>query len=67
MFYVSFLIRNSVAEINDDSGQPILSTRAHPSMEELVGGLNKKQIIMSLSIPLWKVTKALNIEDPILT
>jgi hypothetical protein len=67
MFYVSFLIRNSVAEIDDASGQPILSTRAHPSMEELVGGLNKKQIIMSLSIPLWKVTKALYIVNPILT
>ncbi|CAO3587214.1 unnamed protein product [Absidia cylindrospora] len=54
MFYVSFLIRNSVAGIDDTSGQPILSTRNHPTMEELVGGLSKKQIIMSLSIPLWK-------------
>ncbi|KAI9309181.1 Nse4 C-terminal-domain-containing protein [Cunninghamella echinulata] len=54
MFYVSFLIRNGVAEIDDTSGQPILSTRAHPSMEELAAGLSKKQIIMNLSIPLWK-------------
>ncbi|CAO3609108.1 unnamed protein product [Cunninghamella echinulata] len=54
MFYVSFLIRNGVAEIDDTSGQPILSTRAHPSMEELAAGLSKKQIIMNLSIPLWR-------------
>lgn len=57
MFYVSFLIRNSVAGIDDTSGQPILSTRTYPTMDELAGGLNKKQIIMSLSIPLWKVKK----------
>ncbi|KAI8084656.1 Nse4 C-terminal-domain-containing protein [Halteromyces radiatus] len=54
MFYVSFLIRNAVAEIDDTSGQPILSTRSHPTMEELVAGLRKKQIIMSLSMPLWE-------------
>ncbi|CAO3623712.1 unnamed protein product [Cunninghamella blakesleeana] len=56
MFYVSFLIRNGVAEIDDSSGQPILSTRAHPTVEELAAGLSKKQIIMNLSIPLWKVS-----------
>ncbi|KAI9246679.1 Nse4 C-terminal-domain-containing protein [Phascolomyces articulosus] len=54
MFYVSFLIRNAVAEIDDSSGQPILTTRAPPAPEELAEDLTKKQIIMSLDIPLWK-------------
>ncbi|KAG0172906.1 nuclear protein [Apophysomyces sp. BC1015] len=54
MFYVSFLIRNAVAEIDDSSGQPILSTRAPPLTEELANNLVKKQIIMSLDIPIWK-------------
>ncbi|KAI9012571.1 Nse4 C-terminal-domain-containing protein [Phycomyces nitens] len=54
MFYVSFLIRNAVAEIDDSSGQPILSTRAPPTAEDLATDLRKKQIIMNLDIPLWK-------------
>ena len=54
MFYVSFLIRNAVAEIDDSTGQPILSTRAPPSTEELAENLSKKQIIMSLDIPMWE-------------
>ncbi|KAI9497138.1 Nse4 C-terminal-domain-containing protein [Zychaea mexicana] len=54
LFYVSFLIRNAVAEIDDSSGQPILSTRAPPTTEELAEELTKKQIMMSLDIHLWK-------------
>ncbi|KAI7856318.1 Nse4 C-terminal-domain-containing protein [Circinella umbellata] len=54
MFYVSFLIRNAVAEIDDSSGQPILATRAPPAPEELAQDLTKKQIIMSLDIHSWK-------------
>ncbi|KAI8379116.1 Nse4 C-terminal-domain-containing protein [Radiomyces spectabilis] len=54
MFYVSFLIRNGVAEIDDSSGQPMLGTRAPPTTDELANNLLKKQIIMSLDIPLWK-------------
>ncbi|KAI8341669.1 Nse4 C-terminal-domain-containing protein [Chlamydoabsidia padenii] len=67
MFYVSFLIRNSVAEIDDTSGQPILSTRAYPTMEEMVAGLTKKQIIMSLSMPLWEdIIQTYDIQAPII-
>ncbi|KAG2216507.1 hypothetical protein INT45_013085 [Circinella minor] len=54
MFYVSFLIRNAVAEIDDSSGQPILATRSPPTPEELAQDLTKKQIIMSLDIHSWK-------------
>ena len=57
MFYVSFLIRNAVAEIDDSSGQPILATRAPPAPEELAQDLTRKQIIMSLDIHSWKVKK----------
>ncbi|KAF7729267.1 nuclear protein [Apophysomyces ossiformis] len=54
MFYVSFLIRNAVAEIDDSSGQPILATRAPPLTEELADNLRKKQVIMNLDMALWK-------------
>ncbi|KAI8059214.1 Nse4 C-terminal-domain-containing protein [Gongronella butleri] len=67
MFYVSFLVRNGVAEIDDQSGQPILQTRAHPTIEELNAGLAKHQIIMSLSQPQWqKIIKTYGIRSSII-
>ncbi|ORX58109.1 hypothetical protein DM01DRAFT_1333773 [Hesseltinella vesiculosa] len=57
MFYVSFLIRNGVAEIDDSTGQPILATRATPSIDELSSGLTKKQLIIPLTMSLWEQMK----------
>lgn len=54
IFYVAFLIRKAVASIDDSSGIPIISTHEPPTTDELGDGLPKKQIIMSLSMDLWK-------------
>jgi len=54
IFYVSFLIRNGVASIDDSSGLPIISVHEPPTADELGDGLTKKQIIMSLNMALWK-------------
>ncbi|KAI9319726.1 Nse4 C-terminal-domain-containing protein [Dichotomocladium elegans] len=54
MFYVSFLIRNAVAEIDDSSGHPMLYTRTPPTQDELAGNVTKSQLIMNIDVELWK-------------
>lgn len=54
IFYVSFLIRNAVAEIDDSTGQPLLSTRAPPTQEETAQGLGKSQLILNMDMKLWR-------------
>ncbi|KAI7882492.1 hypothetical protein K492DRAFT_176250 [Lichtheimia hyalospora FSU 10163] len=54
IFYVSFLIRNAVAEVDDSTGQPLLSTRAPPTQEETAQGLGKSQLILSMDMQLWR-------------
>jgi hypothetical protein len=67
IFYVSFLVRNAVAQIDTSSGQPILTTRASPNTEDSTEIINKKQIIMGLDIGEWKaIIETYDIEDTII-
>ncbi|KAI9319286.1 Nse4 C-terminal-domain-containing protein [Dichotomocladium elegans] len=54
IFYVSFLIRNAVAAIDDSSGQPLLSVCDPPSAAELAEHRGKNQIIIPMDIDLWR-------------
>ncbi|KAG1463275.1 hypothetical protein G6F46_002324 [Rhizopus delemar] len=54
IFYVSFLARKAVVAINVESGQPILSTRAPPSVENLDDVVNKKQIVVGIDMKEWR-------------
>ncbi|KAI8881817.1 hypothetical protein K501DRAFT_252547 [Backusella circina FSU 941] len=67
IFYVSFLIRNAVAQIDITSGQPILTTKASPNTEDSTEIINKKQIIMGIDIGEWKeIIKTYEIKDTII-
>ncbi|CAO3690787.1 unnamed protein product [Umbelopsis ramanniana] len=67
IFYVSFLIRNAVASIDDSTGDPIISVHEPPTADELGDGLTKKQIIMSLDMALWKeIIETYNIQESII-
>lgn len=65
IFYVSFLVRNSVVGIDDESGQPILSLKSRPEAEKLEDVVSKRQIIMGIDlqdynniIATYKITKS---------
>ncbi|KAJ1959695.1 hypothetical protein IWQ62_004514 [Dispira parvispora] len=53
-FYLSFLIRDGRAYIDDDSGQPILESCMPPSQEDYADGLSKKQLIMEIDQSMWE-------------
>ncbi|ORY92260.1 Nse4 C-terminal-domain-containing protein [Syncephalastrum racemosum] len=53
-FYVSFLIRTGVAQIDDSSGQPMLNTCEKPSANELAEGLSRTQKVINIDMALWK-------------
>ncbi|KAJ2662007.1 hypothetical protein IWW48_002066 [Coemansia sp. RSA 1200] len=54
IFYVSFLIRDGKAFIDDESGQPMIEACEPPQQEDYLSGLTKKQIIFSLDHATWR-------------
>ncbi|KAI7879723.1 hypothetical protein K492DRAFT_208074 [Lichtheimia hyalospora FSU 10163] len=54
IFYVSFLIRNALAEIDDSTGEPILSICSPPTEDQIANGVTKSQLIMDMDMALWK-------------
>ncbi|KAI8988376.1 Nse4 C-terminal-domain-containing protein [Mycotypha africana] len=54
IFYVSFLTRNSVVNIDTTSGQPILSVKNAPNIQSVEDIVEKKQVIMGISIEDWQ-------------
>ncbi|KAJ2615903.1 hypothetical protein H4S08_001015 [Coemansia sp. RSA 1365] len=54
IFYVSFLIRDGKAYIDDSSGQPIIEACEPPQQEDYQSGLTKKQLIFALDQPTWR-------------
>ncbi|KAJ1976666.1 hypothetical protein H4R33_006388 [Dimargaris cristalligena] len=53
-FYLSFLIRDGKAYIDDESGQPMLESCLPPEQKDYAEGLVKKQLVMELDQPTWK-------------
>ncbi|KAJ1833808.1 hypothetical protein IWW55_007296 [Coemansia sp. RSA 2706] len=54
IFYVSFLIRDGKAYIDDSSGQPMIEACEPPQQEDYQSGLTKKQLIFTLDQPTWR-------------
>ncbi|KAJ2746323.1 hypothetical protein GGI20_001445 [Coemansia sp. BCRC 34301] len=54
IFYVSFLIRDGKAFIDDQSGQPMIEACEPPQQDDYQSGLTKKQLIFSLDQSTWR-------------
>jgi len=54
LFYLSFLIRDSKVNIDDESGQPILTLCEPPTAENYAEGLIKKQLVMQIDMNTWQ-------------
>ncbi|ORX66578.1 hypothetical protein DL89DRAFT_270115 [Linderina pennispora] len=54
IFYVSFLIRDGKAFIDDQSGQPMIEACEPPQQNDYEQGLSKRQLIFSLEYASWK-------------
>ncbi|KAJ2732585.1 hypothetical protein IW152_003700 [Coemansia sp. BCRC 34962] len=54
IFYVSFLIRDGKAFIDDQSGQPMIEACEPPQQDDYQSGLTKKQLIFSLDQSTWQ-------------
>ncbi|KAG1178057.1 hypothetical protein G6F70_001974 [Rhizopus microsporus] len=54
IFYVSFLARKAVVGISIENGQPILSTRNPPTVENLDDVVLKKQIVVGIGMKEWR-------------
>ncbi|KAI8323291.1 hypothetical protein GQ54DRAFT_258504 [Martensiomyces pterosporus] len=54
IFYVSFLIRDGKAFIDDESGQPMIEACEPPQQGDYLSGLTKKQLIFSLDQSTWQ-------------
>ncbi|KAJ1784394.1 hypothetical protein LPJ59_006368 [Coemansia sp. RSA 2399] len=54
IFYVSFLIRDGKAFIDDESGQPMIEACEPPQQDDYLSGLTKKQLIFSLDYVTWR-------------
>ncbi|KAJ2484832.1 hypothetical protein EV174_002133 [Coemansia sp. RSA 2320] len=54
IFYVSFLIRDGKAFIDDQSGQPMIEACEPPQQDDYQSGLTKKQLIFSLDHATWR-------------
>ncbi|KAJ1991595.1 hypothetical protein GGI25_001614 [Coemansia spiralis] len=54
IFYVSFLIRDGKAFIDDESGQPMIEACEPPQQDDYLSGLTKKQLIFSLDVGTWR-------------
>ncbi|PVU87768.1 hypothetical protein BB561_006186 [Smittium simulii] len=54
VFYLSFLIRDGKAYIDDESGQPLLAACEPPDQEAYKHGLVKKQVVFDIDMTLWE-------------
>ncbi|PVZ98274.1 hypothetical protein BB558_004031 [Smittium angustum] len=54
IFYLSFLIRDGKAFIDDESGQPIIAACEPPDQEAYMQGLTKKQVVFDIDMETWK-------------
>ncbi|KAJ1877200.1 hypothetical protein H4R99_003817 [Coemansia sp. RSA 1722] len=54
IFYVSFLIRDGRAYIDDQSGQPMIEACEPPQQDDYQMGLTRKQLIFSLDQTAWQ-------------
>ncbi|RIB07493.1 Nse4 C-terminal-domain-containing protein [Gigaspora rosea] len=54
LFYLSFLVRDAKVNIDDESGQPILTCCEPPTGDEYAEGLIKKQLVMGIDMNTWK-------------
>ncbi|CAG8434738.1 7809_t:CDS:2 [Diversispora eburnea] len=54
IFYLSFLVRDGKVDIDDESGQPILSLCEPPTQEDYNDGLIKKQLVLGVDMKMWK-------------
>ncbi|OMJ16939.1 Non-structural maintenance of chromosome element 4 [Smittium culicis] len=67
VFYLSFLIRDGKAFIDDASGQPMLAACDPPDQEAYQSGLVKKQIVFDLDMNLWtEIIKTYDIKESII-
>ncbi|RKP10524.1 Nse4 C-terminal-domain-containing protein [Thamnocephalis sphaerospora] len=55
LFHLSFLIRDGKATIDDESGEPMLACCLPPTSDDYQRGLTKKQLVLELDPPTWKV------------
>ncbi|OLY83139.1 Non-structural maintenance of chromosome element 4 [Smittium mucronatum] len=53
IFYLSFLIRDGKASIDDESGQPMIAACEPPDQDAYQAGLIKKQVVFDLDMQLW--------------
>ncbi|KAJ2847731.1 hypothetical protein J3B02_004102 [Coemansia erecta] len=54
IFFVSFLIRDGKAYIDDQSGQPMIEACEPPQQDDYQMGLTRKQLIFSLDQSTWR-------------
>ncbi|PWN40027.1 hypothetical protein IE81DRAFT_325958 [Ceraceosorus guamensis] len=56
LFYVSFLIRDGKASLEDDeeTGEPILMAVDEPTEEDYAQGLTRRQLVLELTMPVWE-------------
>ncbi|KAJ2710966.1 hypothetical protein H4R19_003482 [Coemansia spiralis] len=67
IFYVSFLIREGIAFIDDASGQPMIETCEPAQQEDYQSGLAKKQLIFALDQATWReIVDAYAITEPVI-
>ncbi|KAJ2774988.1 hypothetical protein IWQ56_000329 [Coemansia nantahalensis] len=67
IFYVSFLIRDGRAFIDDASGQPMIEACEPPQQEDYQSGLTKKQLIFTLDQATWReIVDAYAIAEPVI-
>ncbi|KAJ1729377.1 hypothetical protein LPJ61_003556 [Coemansia biformis] len=67
IFYVSFLIRDGRAYIDDSSGQPMIEACEPPQPEDYQSGLTKKQLIFTLDQLTWReIVDAYAIASPVI-
>ncbi|OZJ04873.1 hypothetical protein BZG36_02605 [Bifiguratus adelaidae] len=63
MFYLSFIVREGKASIDDESGQPMVEAVETPTAEQHQQGLTKKQLMMELDMATWReIIKIYNIQ-----
>ncbi|KAJ2776060.1 hypothetical protein H4R18_005887 [Coemansia javaensis] len=67
VFYVSFLIRDGRAFIDDASGQPMIEACEPPQQDDYHQGVAKKQLIFTLDQATWRdIIDAYAITDPVI-
>ncbi|RUS18757.1 hypothetical protein BC937DRAFT_88381 [Endogone sp. FLAS-F59071] len=67
IFYLSFLIRDGRAKLEDVDGQLMLDYHDPPTNEEYEEGLTKKQLIIDMDMDMWReITEMLDIAEPMI-